>query len=88
MNRTFAHAAAGVLGLLATGSGVAQTNRPPSSPSAAIARNDAEWAEWQADKRLTEGDYDGAIQSQGRADADRRAAARMDAYARGADPRR
>jgi hypothetical protein len=88
MNRKSAYIAAGALALLATGPVLAQPGPEAEGPSAAIARNNANWAEWEADKRVTEGDYDGAVQAQARADADRRAAQRMDAYARAPDPKR
>jgi hypothetical protein len=52
------------------------------SPAAAENRNDARWAEWEAQARITEGDYDGAIKAQRQADADRQQAAQKELLAR------
>lgn len=49
---------------------------PSVSSSAAAASSDARWAEWEAQSRITDGDYDGAIQAEQQAQADRRQAER------------
>jgi hypothetical protein len=37
-------------------------------------QNEARWAEWEAQARITDGDYDGAVRAEQQADADRREA--------------
>lgn len=61
---------------------------PSTSPSVDAVRKSARWAEVEADRRIAEGDYEGAVQAQAQADADRRAAARLETFARGPDGRR
>jgi hypothetical protein len=56
---------------------------PPGDPSpAALDRNEADWAEREAQARITDGDYEGAVEAQRQADADRRAAERCEMIAR------
>jgi hypothetical protein len=47
-----------------------------SDPAGTIpaSSNDAGWAEWEAQARITDGDYDGAVQAQQQADIDRQQA--------------
>lgn len=49
----------------------AQRNSQSTMPLIATARDEALWAEWEAQARITEGDYDGAVQAERQADADR-----------------
>jgi hypothetical protein len=55
----------------------AQTLDGPAAtdPDPAAARNQAGWADREAQARITDGDYDGALQAQRQANADRRVAA-------------
>jgi len=54
-----------------------------TDPSAAAAdRNDARWAELEAQARITDGDYDGAVQAEQQANADRHNADRHELMAR------
>jgi hypothetical protein len=48
----------------------------------AAVRNEAGWAEWEAQARITDGDYDGAVQAERQADVDRDAADRQEAIDR------
>lgn len=50
----------------------AEGNPPDINPAASVDRNEARWADWEAQSRITEGDYDGAAQAQKQADAARR----------------
>jgi hypothetical protein len=43
-------------------------------PSAKPGYNEANWADWDAQARMTDGDYDGAVQAKQQADAARKAA--------------
>jgi hypothetical protein len=61
---------------------------PTTSPSVNAARKSARWAEVEADRRIADGDYEGAVQAQAQADADKRAAARLETFARTTDGRR
>jgi hypothetical protein len=56
------------------------------SPSAKPGYNEANWADWDAQARMTEGDYDGAVQAKQQADAARKAAEERAAQAPGAAP--
>jgi hypothetical protein len=53
-------------------------------PEAAVTsdRDDARWAELEAQARVTDGDYDGAIQAQQQADSELHAAAQQEMLAR------
>jgi hypothetical protein len=65
--------------------GLAQSASPETSPSTANAeRNDARWADWEAQGRIAEGDYDGAVQAKQQADAVRAKADREELAARAA----
>jgi hypothetical protein len=58
---------------------------PPGDPSpAALDRNEADWAEREAQARITDGDYDGAVEAQRQADAERHAAEHYEMTARAA----
>lgn len=57
-----------------------QPEAPSTSPSVDAARRSARWAEYEADRRLTYGDYEGAFRAQARADSDRRAAERLEKF--------
>ena len=50
--------------------------------AAAANRDAARWAELEAQARITEGDYDGAVQAEQRADVERRKADRTQLMAR------
>ncbi len=56
----------------------------PERPAAAADRDEARWADWEAQSRIEDGDYDGAVQAQKKADTDRREADRQDSLARAA----
>ncbi len=60
---------------------VAQPGDRSSSTEDAAERNEAGWADWEAQARITDGDYDGAVQAERQADADRREAATQEARA-------
>ncbi len=60
----------------------AQTQRPGISPSAATDRNEAEWADLEAQARMTDGDYDGALQAEKQAQIARSRAAQQELAAR------
>ncbi len=63
---------------------VGQTTGPATpAPSVDIERNKARWADIEAQRRITDGDYEGAVRAQSQADSDRRAAARLENFARG-----
>ena len=57
---------------------------PDNASPAAVDRNEADWAEREAQARITDGDYDGAVRAHGQADADRHEAERYEAMARAA----
>ncbi len=46
-------------------------------PSAATATNEANWADWDAQARVTDGDYDGAVQAAQQARAARQQAEKL-----------
>jgi hypothetical protein len=73
---------AGLFSLLIAGPGVAQPAPADISPPLSIDRNQARWAEWEAQARMTDGDYDGAVQAQQQAEFDRREADRQEMLAR------
>jgi hypothetical protein len=52
----------------------AHANPPDISPAARTQYETADWAEWDAQARITQGDYDGATQAQQHAAAARRQA--------------
>ena len=54
--------------------GFAQSERPGISPSVSAGRNETNWAEWEAQARMTDGDYDGAVQAERQAEAERKKA--------------
>ena len=56
---------------LMSASGFAQSPQPGISPSSATDRNEARWADLEAQARMTDGDYDGAVQAEKRAEAAR-----------------
>lgn len=53
---------------------------PGSAPSADT--DEARWAEWEAQSRISDGDYEGAVQAQRQADANRQEADRREMLAR------
>jgi hypothetical protein len=67
--------------LLAVAPGFARPDPPGISPAATAEREAARWAEWEAQARITDGDYDGAIQAQQQAQADRWEVARQEMLA-------
>ena len=71
-----ASAEPGAAGPGAGGSGAADAGE------AAANRDAARWAELEAQARITEGDYDGAVQAEQRADVERRKADRTQLMAR------
>jgi hypothetical protein len=60
--------------LLATLSAPARSEPPTTGPSAATENNQANWADWDAQARVTDGDYDGAVQAEQQAHAAHRQA--------------
>ncbi len=58
--------------LLLTALPVAARCEPAAPGTAAADRNEARWADWEAQSRMVDGDYDGAVQAERQADADRR----------------
>jgi hypothetical protein len=62
--------------LLAALPGFAQRSTVEMSPAAD--RNEARWAEWEAQARITDGDYDGAVQAEQQADVERHEADRQE----------
>ncbi len=54
--------------------GFGQPERPGVSPSVSAGRHEADWAEWEAQARITDGDYDGAVQAERQAAAERKKA--------------
>jgi hypothetical protein len=68
--------------MLIAGPGVAQPAPADINPPPPIDRNQARWAEWEAQARMTDGDYDGAVQAQQQAESNRREADRQEALAR------
>jgi hypothetical protein len=50
--------------------------QPPSGPEAQARQDDARWADLEAQRRITDGDYDGAVQAYQQAQQDLRAANR------------
>jgi hypothetical protein len=64
--------------------GVARADPPGVGPNASAARNEAYWADWDAQARITEGDYDGAVQAEKLAEAKRQQADREELAARAA----
>jgi hypothetical protein len=61
---------------------VARSDASQAGPAAAADRDEARWADWEAQARITEGDYDGAIQAEQQADTDRRESVRLEMLAR------
>jgi hypothetical protein len=61
---------------------LAQPIGPATDASVVDARNEARWAELEAQSRIIEGDYEGAVHAQQQADAARRTADRLEAFAR------
>jgi hypothetical protein len=59
-------------------------SRPPETAAAAD-RNEAQWADWDAQARVTDGDYDGAVQAERQAEADRRDADHQEVLARSSE---
>ena len=72
-----------LLSLLAMGAAIAGS--PANRPSLSTERDEARWADWEAQARITDGDYDGAVQAQQRADAQRRAVEEREAAAANTD---
>ena len=64
----------------------ASSEPPTTNPSAATASNEANWAEFEAQARITDGDYDGAVQAEQRADAARKQAEQLAAGAQTRPP--
>jgi hypothetical protein len=62
--------------------GAVRADPPGIGPSASADRNEANWADWDAQARITEGDYDGAVQAAKRAEAKRQQADREELAAR------
>jgi hypothetical protein len=62
---------------------LARSAPPGISPSATTDRNEARWAELEAQARVTDGDYEGAVQAQKQADAARTKADQQETLARG-----
>ncbi len=60
----------------------AHPNPPDANPGAQTEYNEANWAELDAQARITEGDYDGAVQAEQHAEAARKAADELAARAR------
>ena len=73
-----------VPGLLLTVSAFGQSIGPAADPAVDVARNAARWAELEAQGRITEGDYEGAVRAQEQADMERRSAERLEASQRAA----
>jgi hypothetical protein len=71
-----------VLMLTVVMSGLAQADATSPEAVATSDRDAARWAELEAQARVTDGDYDGAIQAQAQADADQHAAAQQEKLAR------
>lgn len=71
-------------GFLLTASAFGQSIGPAVNPAADVARNAARWAELEAQERITEGDYEGAVRAQEQADIERRSADRLEASERAA----
>ena len=71
-------------GLLLAVSASGQSTAPAANPAVDVARNAARWAEIEAQERITEGDYEGAVRAQEQADAERRSAERLEASDRAA----
>lgn len=62
---------------------LARSEPPSMSPStAAVERNAARWADWEAEARIVAGDYDGAVQARHQADAARAKADQQELAAR------
>ena len=55
--------------------GIAPAPRPSTD------RDEARWAQWEAEARITDGDYDGAVQAAQQAEAERQKAQQADAAA-------
>ena len=70
--------------MLAVLPGLAAAEAPGISPSAAIDRNQAKWADLEAQARITDGDYEGALQAERQAQAARDRADQQAVAARGA----
>jgi hypothetical protein len=51
-------------------SGCTQPVRADESPASAAKRNEAGWADWEAQARISDGDYDGAVQAEQQAVAE------------------
>jgi hypothetical protein len=60
----------------------AQAEPADIRPGVSADQNEARWAEWEAQARITDGDYDGAVQAEQQADAVRREAERRETLAR------
>ena len=71
-------------GLLLAASAFGQSIGPAANPAADVARNAARWAELEAQARITEGDYEGAVRAQEHADIERRSAEQLEASERAA----
>ncbi|HQT78699.1 MAG TPA: hypothetical protein PLD10_16715 [Rhodopila sp.] len=56
----------------------AERDAAAAPPAAMADRNEARWAEWEADARIADGDYEGAVQAEAQARIDRRRADRED----------
>lgn len=61
---------------------VAQPEPSDISPAVSADRNEAAWADWEAQSRMTDGDYDGAVEAQRQADVKRQEADRQEMLAR------
>jgi hypothetical protein len=68
-----------ILALLPVG---ARPDPSDLTPSARPEYNEANWADWDAQARMTDGDYDGAVQAEQRAAAARKAVEERAAQAR------
>ncbi len=55
---------------------------PAAGVSARGDRDEARWADWEAQARITDGDYDGAVQAEQQAEAERHEADRQEMLAR------
>lgn len=55
---------------------------PAADPAVDAARREATWADLEARRRISDGDYEGAVRAQAQADANRRAAERLETFAR------
>jgi hypothetical protein len=70
--------------MLASLPGFTRAEPAGMAPAAFADSNEARWADWEAQARITDGNYDGAIQAQEQANTDRREAKHQEMLARSA----